>query len=74
MYFQWDFATGELKPNEVAMPEIQRRAVRSIRILKLDEKHAVLRLKERRDFESSEAPCLDDFSYRDFLKLAVMPE
>ena len=48
--------------------------VRSIEILKLDEKHPVLRLKERRDFESIETPCLDDFSYRDFLKWAVMPE
>lgn len=68
-YFQWDFATGELKPNEVAPPEIQHRADRTIQILKLYDKHPALRLKEKRNFESAQAQCIDDFSYRDFLEV-----
>jgi len=70
-YFQWNFATGELQPNEVASVEIQNRAVCTINVFKLYEKHSNLRLKERRDYESSESPCLDDFSYRDFLEWVV---
>ncbi|MBN8459643.1 MAG: hypothetical protein J0M04_17575 [Verrucomicrobia bacterium] len=70
IYFQWDFATGELRPNEVAEPEIQHRATRTIEIFKLSEKHPSLRLKALRDFRAVEAANPDDYSYRDFLERA----
>jgi uncharacterized protein (TIGR02646 family) len=71
LYFQWDFATGELLPNEVAPADFQHRATRTIEILKLDVKHPVLRLKELRDYLAGGAVDLDDFCYRDFLERAV---
>lgn len=70
IYFQWDFATGELHPNEAAPTEIQLRAVRTIEILKLCEKHSVLRLRALRDYLASDQSELDDYSYRDFLERA----
>ncbi len=69
-YFQWDFANGELKPNEVAPPEIQHRAKQTIKIFKLCEKHPILRLKELRNYLAGGATNLDDHSYRDFLERA----
>lgn len=70
IYFQWDFATGELRPNEVAPPEIQHRAIRTIAIFKLCEKHPALRLKVLRDYRAVGTPNVDDYSYRDFLERA----
>ena len=71
VYFQWNFSTGELLPNEVAPTEFQHRAARTIQILKLNEKHPPLRLIERRDYPAGGSVGLDDFSYRDFLERAV---
>lgn len=71
-YFQWDFATGDLKPNEIASTENQHRAERTIRIFNLDMKHPALRLKARRAFATRElGASIDDYSYRDFLECSA---
>jgi uncharacterized protein (TIGR02646 family) len=70
-YFQWDFATGQIAPNEIATPENQQRAKRTIAILKLHEKHPALRMKALRDYQAAERSNLDDYSYRDFLERAA---
>jgi len=70
-FFQWDFATGQITPNEIATPENQQRARRTIEILKLHEKHPALRMKALREFLASGCRNVDDYSYRDFLERAL---
>lgn len=70
-YFQWDFATGQIAPNEIASQEDQHRAERTIAILKLHEKHPALRMKALKTYQAQQDSKLDDFSYRDFLERAV---
>ncbi|MGL4401474.1 MAG: hypothetical protein ACRCXD_16540, partial [Luteolibacter sp.] len=68
-YFQWNFATGELMPSEVATPDDQYRAERTIDLLKLNVKLPPLRWSTRENL-ASRPECLDKHSYRDFLEWA----
>jgi len=68
-YFQWEFSTGKLLPSEVATPEDQHRAERTIDLLKLNLKHPSQRVRFRNQLERR-PDSLDEHSYRDFLEWA----
>ena len=67
-YFQWEFATGRLLPNEVATSEDQYRAERTIELLRLNLKHAESRVFLRESLETRPLS-LDRHPYRDFIEM-----
>ena len=67
-YFQFDFTTGELKPNAVVSESDQLRASVTIKMYGLDhEKRRRFRRLELRKW-SRKGQELDDWAYRDFLE------
>ena len=70
-YFEFDFFTGQIKPNPVAKAEDQYRAEVTIRIYGLD--HRQRRDNRKRELllrqRAGDMP-IDDFAYRDFLENA----
>lgn len=68
-YFNFDFETGELYPNPIASASEQQRAEVTIRIYGLDApERRRFRKLERRQFERTLDPNIDDFGYRDFVR------
>jgi uncharacterized protein (TIGR02646 family) len=70
-YFDWDFTTGEVRPNPVALQADRARAECTIALFRLNEGHPSLRRREALRFDRC-APDgdlqLDDWAYRDFLQ------
>ncbi len=68
-YFQWDFESLHVLPNEVATTEDQYRATLTIRCLKLNQGHPECRKHALKNFKNC-PDCLDDYAYRDLLERA----
>ena len=67
-YFRWDYTTGELKVNELASPENQRRGEVTIDLYRLNKGHPSLRKRELRRRSQAKDDPLDDFCYRHFVE------
>ncbi|MBL8855388.1 MAG: TIGR02646 family protein [Planctomycetaceae bacterium] len=69
-YFEFDFTTGEIKPNAYANPTDQIRALATIELFGLNKnsrpKYRQLAL---RNWSRTTDPVLDDFPFRDFIDL-----
>jgi uncharacterized protein (TIGR02646 family) len=68
-YFDIDWVTGELIPNQEASKEEQERARITIRLFRLNSNGKPEdRLEELKHFGQMSAPDIDEFSYRFFIK------
>lgn len=68
-YFNFDFETGQIFPNPTASAGDQQRAEVTIRIYGLDApERRRFRKLERRQFERTLDPNINDFGYRDFVR------
>ena len=68
-YFQWEYSTGELKPNPESSPENQKRAEVTIELYLLNERHPELRKLEFRKYMKSGGDC-NEWSYSQYLSNA----
>ena len=66
-YFRWDFTTGELKVNELALAEDQHRAALTITIYQLNQGHTTLRRLALKNRATNPQGSLDELPYRHYV-------